>query len=87
MTDDSLEKMRSMIAEMQVINEQLDEINPVEEEYDSNDPYAWLKDIQPEFYRELTKEFKKDLKKKAREEKKRKKDLNRFKVVNSNSEE
>ena len=87
MADDSLEKMRLMIAEMQAINEQLDEINPVEEEYDSNDPYAWLKDIQPEFYRELTKEFKKDLKKKAREEKKRKKELGRFKVVNSNLEE
>ena len=87
MADDSLEKMRSMIAEMQVINEQLDEINPVEDEYDPNDPYAWLKDIQPGFYRNLTKEFKKDLKKKAREEKKRKKELGRFKVVNSNLEE
>ena len=88
MADDSLEKMRSMIAEMQAINEQLDELDSNnKEEYDPNDPYAWLKDIQPEFYRELTKEFKKDLKKKAREEKKRKKELGRFKVVNSNSEE
>ena len=87
MTDDSLEKMRSMIAEMQAINEQLDKISPTEDDYDPNDPYAWLKDIQPEFYRKLTKELKKDLKKKSREEIKNKKELSRFKVVNCNSEE
>ena len=51
------------------------------EDYDPNDPYAWLKDIQPKFYRKLTKEFKKDLKKKAREEKKREKERSRFKLV------
>ena len=83
MADDSLEKMKLMIAEMQTINEQLDEINPVEEEYDPNDPYAWLKDIQPGFYRKLTKEFKKDLKKKAKEEKKHEKERSCFKLVTS----
>lgn len=56
------------IAELQALNAQFGIDN--EDEYDENDPYAWLKPSSPKFYRQLTRSFKKDLKKKAREEKK-----------------
>lgn len=53
----------------------------LDDEYDPNDPYAWIKDADPKMYRQLTREFKKDQKKKAREERKRKKERDRLKLV------
>lgn len=58
----------------------------LDDEYDPNDPYAWIKDADPKMYRKLTREFKRDQKKKAREEKKRKKNMKGFSLITENQE-
>lgn len=85
--DDDLNRIYKLREELAVIGEKLKKaglLSDDEDEYDENDPYAWLKPSSPKFYRQLTRSFKKDLKKKAREEKKRKKKMKGFSLITEN---
>ena len=67
MKDPLLEQGQKLLADLQAFGRWLG----VPEREPSEDPYDWLKDTNPKFYKQLHKSRNKSLKKKAKEEAKK----------------